>query len=266
MFDELNKYYIKNINKFFFQNSTSSLIINFLLCIILFFIIINIKNASNKFRVFIYIIAIIYVILLLINNKMKTNLYLTNINIKPENIVNDLNTGDIIFFRNYQLDYIGDFMIHLALLYQDIFSTHIGMIYKDNENNKITIFEINVDDDIHSCEYKNKTKAVKCIDFIKRCNNSPFHRIHVVKSNLHKFIDNDKFKESIKKYHDYDFNENGVYCIKLLVNILIENGVLKDECILPYLMDDLIDSKNYTVPVKFEQPIKVREPDFFWLS
>jgi hypothetical protein len=195
---------------------------------------------------------------------MKTNLYINNIYISPENIVNNLNTGDIVLFRYYQLDNIGDFIIQFPCLYQDIFTTHIGMIYKDNENNKITIIETN-SDCIHSCEYKNKTKGVKCIDFIKRCNNSPFHRIHVVKSNLHKFIDNDKFKESIKKYHDYDFNENGVYCIKLIVNILNENGVLKDECIVPYLMDDLIDSKNYTVPVKFEQPIKVREPDFFWL-
>jgi len=266
MFDELNKYYISNINKYFSLDTYSDLIIYSILCIILYFIIINIKNSNKKFRTSLYIISIMYVILLLIDIKQKTNLNLTNIFIKPEYILNDLNTGDIVLFRCYESNKMSEVIVQFGLLYQNIFVTHIGMIYKDNDNNKILIIETNGEID-HSCEYKNvKKKGVKCIDFIKRCNNSPFHRIHVVKSNLHKFIDNDKLKESIKKYNNYNFFENGVYCIKLIVNILHENGVLKDECILPYLMDDLIDSKNYTVPVKFEQPIKVREPDFFWLS
>ena len=105
MFDEINKYYIKeDINKFLFCNSnilkiTLDCISYFLLFIILFFIIINIKNSDNKFRVSLYIIGIIYGVLFLINQKMKTNLYINNIYISPENIVNDLNTGDIIFFR-----------------------------------------------------------------------------------------------------------------------------------------------------------------------
>ena len=261
---ELNKYYISNINKYFSLDTSSDLIIYSILCIILYFIIINIKNSNKKFRTSLYIISIMYVILLLIDIKQKTNPNLTNIFIKPEYILNDLNTGDILLFRCYESSKIGELITQFGLLYQNIYVTHIGMIYKDNDNNKITIIESNAFN--YFCEYKKIIKSgTHCTDFINRCNNASFHRIHVFKSNLHQFIDNDKLKESIKKYHDYDFNENGVYCIKLIVNILHENGVLKDECIVPYLMDDLIDPKNYTVPVKFEQPIKVREPDFFWL-
>jgi hypothetical protein len=93
------------------------------------------------------------------------------------------------------------------------------------------------------------------MNFINRVNSTIYHRIHVVRSDLHKYIDKEKFLSSIEKYKDYDFNQNGIYCLTLVTKILEENGVMKPNNLLPYLLDDTIKPINYNVPVKFEEPV-----------
>lgn len=264
IFDELEKFFIPESKKKNFYKPLPTI------CLLIIFIYIGkiiykyISDNDNKIIATLIIIFIIYLVLLFANEHMKTNIKLTEKFSKPEDISNDLNTGDIVTFRCYEYDDFGWSWFGLSIpLLQKFYCTHIGIIYKD-PNGKVYIFESN--GDRYYCELSKKVKSgTALMNFNKRINQTKVHRVHVFKNNLHKFIDNNKFFEIIKKYKDHKFNQDNIYCIKLVVNILIENGVLKDENLLHYLMDDLVDPKNYKVPVKFEEPIKVREPDFYWL-
>ncbi len=69
----------------------------------------------------------------------------------------------------------------------------------------------------------------------------------------------DKFYESIIKYKNYNFNENGIYCLNLITKIFQENNIMKEDNLFPYMIDDIIESKNYLVPIKFEEPILIKE-------
>ncbi len=262
VFDELEKFFIPDSKKFYKPITTLvTLIIIFYIGKIIYDYI---SKGNNKIIATLNIILIIYLVLLFVNEHMKTNIKLTEKFSKPEDISKELNTGDIVLFRCYEYDEFGISWIGLSIpLLQKFYSTHIGIIYKDPKG-KVYILESNGGK--YHCELSNKLKnGTTLIDFNKRINETKVHRIHVFKNNLHKFIDNNKFLEIIKKYKDHSFWQDNIYCIKLVVNVLLENDVLKDENLIHYLMDDLVDPKNYKVPVKFEEPIKVREPDFYWL-
>jgi len=244
-------------NDFFNPISGTNLLSYIILFIIIFWCYKYVEKYNFKIIGFIYIFLIIYLVIIIINYKMSTNIYITDKYISPENIYDKLKTGDLVFFRCYEYDSISTGLyLAVPLLQKKNYFTHIGLIYKDNKN-KLYIIESNADKKF--CSFSKKLKSgFQMIEFINRINNAYPYRIHIVQNNLYQFINNDKLNESIIKYKNYNFLQNGVYCIKLIVNILIENGVLKDECIFPYLIDDLIDSKNYNVPIVFNEPILIK--------
>ena len=140
---------------------------------------------------------------------------------------------------------------------QNIFFTHIGMIYKDSQGN---VFIIESNDTSKFCDLSNKNKTgFQLINFNDRIKKNNSHRIHIVKNNIHKYIDNNKLYESICKYKDYKFMENGVHCINLITRILEENNLLKSSGFIPYIFEDLLKTQNYKFPIVFEEPILVKD-------
>ncbi len=256
IFDELSEYRLDyKDNKFFIGNNI------FIICtyIILFILTVNItkilKNIDNK-MMFLFII-IMCLSLLVINFQMSTNKYLTKKYVDPKILSKKLNTGDIVLFRNYNFDNICIPLYHTTLCLQKTFFTHSGIIYK-NSQGKILIIESNQDP--YYCNLSKKMKSgFQIMDFVERVSSTKNHRVHVYKSNLHKYIDMDKFNNSINKYKEYEFNQDGLYCLNLITNILQENNIMKENNLIPYMIDDVIDSKHYLVPVIFEEPILVKE-------
>ncbi len=260
--DEILKTKVGTINWDFFEPKETILTMLSLLFII-FISKKYIGNYNNKLIATITLLLIIFLVLIGINNKLKTNLYLSEQFVKPEKIVNELNTGDIVIFRCYEYDSIGTWIIQGIPLIQNFYSTHVGIIYKDYKNNKVYIVESNKDE--HYCELSKKVKGgTQVMDFVNRINKTKVHRVYVIKSNMHKYVTNNQLMKAIIKYKDYAFLQDGIYCVNFITKILIESGILKEENVIPYLMDDFIDSRNYKMPVKFEKPIKIREPDFYW--
>jgi hypothetical protein len=132
------------------------------------------------------------------------------------------------------------------------------MIYKDS-NNKVYIIETN--EKKFYCELdKNKKSGFQMIDYSDRLNSNNSHRIHLIKNNIHKYIDNTKLKNSINKYNNYEFNQDNIHCLNLIINILQENNLLQEK-LLPYVFEDLLEPSNYSVPIVFDEPICIKEFD-----
>lgn len=254
--DDFFRYKI-NYNPHFLSTGTFSIILYVLLFLLCIYFYKLLNNSDNKISMLIFIILMIYLILIIINHRISTNYYLTKKYIKPEVIVNELNTGDIVLFRSYDLDGIETLSFHTMLCLQETFFTHVAFIYKNLQGNTF-IIESN-DADLYCKLSKKKKGGVQIIDFHDRINNNKYHRIHIYKSNLHKFLDINKLYDSINKYKDYNFFQDGVYCLSLVTRIYQENGLLKNDNIIPYMLDDIIKPKNYLVPVVFEEPILVKK-------
>ena len=62
------------------------------------------------------------------------------------------------------------------------------------------------------------------LDFYDRITNINAYRVHIIKTNIHKFIDMNKFIESMYKYKDYKFSffngENNIYCVSYISKLL----------------------------------------------
>ncbi len=252
--DDILKY--KIILKDYFFN------LNFLNIISLLFIIfIFIKTQSiltkKKFFILLFIIIIFYIIIFLINNKMLTNKNYSSKYIKPENIEKSLNTGDIILFRNYEWDFLSYPLVAMVYcIFFNVFFTHIGIIHKDTYGDTYLI-EMNVDP--YYCNLKKKfTTGIQYLNFLDRVNNSKFHRIHAIRNNLHKFIDTNKINDVLMKYKDHNFGQDGLNCLNLVVKILEENNLYNNDGLFT-TFDDIINPKNYKVPVLFDQPILIKE-------
>lgn len=215
--------------------------------------------SKKEFMKLFYVIIIFVVIIICINKKMLTNKYLTNKYIHPKNIEKSLNTGDFVLYRNYEFDFLGyPLMVILYCIYFNIFFTHVGMIYK-NQNGNTFIIEMNLDPYYCNIAKKKVGKGLQCLDFCdKMKNNSNFHRVHIIKNNLYKFIDIKKLNSSINKYKNYKFGQDGINCLHLLIKFLEENNLFTGKGLLTKF-DDLIDPKNYKVPVIFDEPILVKE-------
>jgi hypothetical protein len=255
--DEILRYNLIIEDKFFEPNilnifSSVSLII---IIIISYFFI---NNSNNKVFSIILLIFMVYIILVVINNNLITNINFSNKYVNSDKIYNDLNTGDIILFRNYLFNNFGfplDVVTLTSIL--NTYFTHIGMIYKDPQG-KLFIIESNSD-----YKYCNLSKKIKdgfqLINFNDRIKTNTDHRIHIVKNNIHKYINQNKLHESINKYKDYSFLENGVHCLNLIIRILEENNIIKSSGFIPYIFEDIINSKNYKLPIVFEEPIMVKD-------
>jgi hypothetical protein len=249
---EISRYKIPDINNCFNLLDKANI-----LCLIsfLYFIFITynyLKSHDNIIIGVFYVLIIIFLVLFYVNSKLETNIHITNKYIPYYKLNNDLNTGDIVLFRTYEYGSLQHSIIEAivgSLLYKK-FYTHVGMIYK-NSNGKLFIIETN-DEPHYCCLHKKYVDGFQIHDYNKRIEEAKFYRIHIYKSNIYKYIDNNKLVDSINKYKNYYFFENGVYCINLITKILQENGVYKDDCIMPPIFDDLVEPKNYIYPIEFE--------------
>jgi len=257
MLDEIFNHKMDYSINFFLRDDICSISTYILIIIIVIFIYKNVKDTDNIIKISILIILIIYFILFIINLRMLTNTNLTKKYIKPEILSKNLNTGDIVYFRAYQINSIGLPILYILLCLQEYYFNHIGIIYKNPEG-KILIIESTAKE--HYCNLSNKKKnGFIMTNFIDRVKNAKMSRIHVYKNNLHEYINMEKFNESINKYKNYSYLENNVHCLNLITTIFQENGLMKKDNIIPYLLDDLIKPENYIVPIKIQKPILVKE-------
>jgi len=252
LFDEIFKEKIKN---FKFINGDIFDIISFVVIFLVIFLIYYITTFFKDKKILVIILLII-ITLIIINNNLKKNENFTNIISKPEDIYSQLNTGDFILFRSYANNSISFILIMKIILsfLQNNYFTHIGMIYK-HKNGKIYILE-----STHSklfCNYKNKTVNSESVmvDFYDRINNSKDYRIHIVKTNIHQYINLDKLINSIQKYKNYSTHD--INCIDYIVKLLYDNDIIKlpTSIINHYLFDDILNKFNYNINIQFQKPI-----------
>ena len=215
-------------------------------------------NSKTKLKTI--FIIIIFLIILYLDERAYTNKKFSIIKKNFNEIKSELNTGDIVMFRCYELTSIHDCAIFKLLLLpfiQETYFSHIGMIYKDSKGN-INILESNLD--YHFCNLNKKKKnGTMMLDYDNRFKNLKNYRVHVIKTNLYKFININKLNESIIKYKDYNFYENTIYCVTYILKLLEENGLYKmnkmDKSL--YLPIDILDKSNYNCDIIFEEPITI---------
>lgn len=256
--DELLRYKL-TIEKDFFDPNIFNILSSISLVIIIIISYGFINNSNNKVFSIILLILIVYIVLVIINNKIATNIHFSNKYVNPDKIYNDLNTGDIVLFRNYNYFcfYYPLSILLFTSMQKKTYFTHIGIIYKDQQGN---VFIIESNDSSKFCNLSKKNKTgFHLINFNDRIKTNTSHRIHIVKNNIHKYIDNNKLHESIYKYKDYSFMENGVHCLNLIIRILEENNLLKSCGFIPYVFEDLFNVQNYKIPIIFEEPIIVKD-------
>ncbi len=248
----------------FTENFTSPTILNNISILLLIFIIIMLyffikSNIDNKILISILFIIIIYIVLLNVNEKFEKNKNFSQNYIEPKILQDELNTGDIVLFKCYEYDSI-DTPLYLFILslFQNTFFSHIGIIYKDS-NNETFIIESNGDPSY--CELSKKIKnGFQFKKFINRIEETKIHRVHIVKNNIYQFIDNNKIINWINKYKNHKFLEDNINCIGLVVSFLQENNLLKNQ-FMPYLFEDLINPLNYNIPITFSKPILIKNYD-----
>jgi hypothetical protein len=216
------------------------------------------KSFSNKGKLI--TIFLIFLILIKINYNLEKNEKFTNLRSDVKSIYSELNTGDLVLYKCYSNHCFSYFYILKILLpfFQENHFTHIGMIYKNNDG-KIYILECG--GTTFYCNYQNKIvdDGVMMVDFKDRIEKAKNYRIHIVKTNIHKYINIEKLKNSIEKYKNYSLND--INCIDYVTRILYDSNVLK----LPkgilnhYLFDDLLNKSNYNIDIQFEKPIIIKD-------
>jgi hypothetical protein len=259
-YDEiLNEKIFPHINGFF--NTDISNIICMLFSIIIVYYLYNIIiNSDNKVKTIFILIIIIFFILLYINQRLNTNKKFSKIKMELNKIKSTLNTGDIVMFRSYYVRSLSEIVLYKILLpiFQETYFTHIGIIYKDSIGN-VYILE-NTDDKLYCHLTKEIKSGCLLLDFNERFDNLDNYRVHVVKTNLHKYINNDKLNESINKYKEYSFKLYGMNCVNYITKLLEENGLFKtSNSIIPLLPIDIFNKNNYNCDIIFEEPIIIKD-------
>jgi hypothetical protein len=243
---------------FLYPNISNIIIILF--CIILIYYFYNIIwYSDNIIKIIFILIIIIYLIILYIDQKLNTNKNFSKIKMKLNDIKSTLNTGDIIMYRCYYLGSLSDIALYKILLpiIQDTYFTHIGMIYKDITG-KIYILESHGDP--FYCHLTKKIKTGSLLfDFNERLDNLDNYRIHVVKTNLHKYININKLNQSIDKYKEYSFLQDGIYCVNYITKLLEENDLYKINSSLFPLPTAILNKENYKCDIIFEEPITIKD-------
>jgi hypothetical protein len=262
LFDDIiNEKIIINEEGFFTLSKPVNIINIVVFIILIYYIYKIISNSDNKIKIIFIFIIIIFFILLYIDKQLTTNKKFSNIKIELDKIKSTLNTGDIVMFKNFYVSQLYELTLFKIILpfLQETYFTHIGMIYKDT-NGKIYILES--DGGKLYCNLTNKYKeGVACIDIDKRINKLENYRVHIVKSNLHKYINMDKLNQSIHKYKDHLFLQDGIYCVNYIMKLLEENNLYKinDYCIVPPLPIDILKKENYKCDIIFEEPIIIKD-------
>jgi len=245
------------------QGSMKIKFISLLLLIIfitsIYYFINFIKKIYNVNKL-ILSIFIILTFMIIMEYKLSTNKYLSNIENSIEEALNKSTTGDFILFRSYHTYDIPDlfFWRFLNPLSSEIFVGHIGIIIRKNGIPYI----MECADDYHNCEINNKYKNGfvfnKAYDRIKDYTG----RVYLCRNNLEKFIDNEKINNFINKYKNISFLENNIGCVNLIIKFLYECNILKYNYIFlrPYtfISDDI-----YKIKYESLENIKIKN-DFFY--
>jgi hypothetical protein len=254
IFDELIKETIDDVKINFELPEVLSIGITIMIMIFLYYVNTSFSNKGKLIT-----ILLIFLILIKIDDNLKKNEKFAKLKSDVKNIYSELNTGDLVLFKCYSnncFSYFYNLKIVLPF-FQNYHFTHIGMIYKDNDG-KIYILECGGGK--FYCNYLNKIidDSVMMVDFIFRVEKATSYRIHVVKSNIHKYINIQKLKNSIEKYKNYSLSD--INCIEYISRLLYDSDVLK----LPtgilnrYFFDDLLDKSNYNFDVEFN-PIIIKD-------
>jgi hypothetical protein len=247
------------IKEGFFNPSIGNIIFMLFCGIVIYYFYNIIWYSDNKIKTIFILIIIIYLIILYIDQRLNTNKKFSKIKMEPNEIKPTLNTGDIIMFRCYFSSSFGDIPLYKILLpiIQETFFTHVGMIYKDKTGN-VYILECNSYP--YYCHLTKKMKSgTVLLNFNERLDNLNYYRIHVVKTNLHKYINIDKLNQSIDKYKEYSFLQDGIYCVNYIIKLLEENDLFKMNSLLPPLQIDILNKENYKCDIIFEEPIIIKD-------
>lgn len=246
-----------------FNNFFDPIILNsisfFVTLVIIYFIFNYILKCDNKIKILLIIFLIIFIIIVYINEKLKTNKIFSKTIINFNNISEELNTGDFVLFRYYNnTDYLTTCFYKILLpFFQNTYFTHVGMIYKDKNGINYILESTGLK---HYCNLnnviKNGTILLNFNDRIEKTNNN---RVHLVKNNLHKYIDKKKLSESILKYKNHAYLEDGLYCVNYITTLLEENGLFKYNDLLPITPDKILSPEYYKFDIKFEEPLIIKE-------
>jgi hypothetical protein len=194
-------------------------------------------------------------LLILIEYKLNTNVYFSNITSDLNEVLKKSTTGDFILFRSYHSYDIPElfFYRYLNALFSNYFFGHIGIII--NNDNKPYILECT--EDFFESELTNKKKnGVVYHKAYDRINNYE-GTVYICRNNLEKFIKKDKIFDFIEKYKNISFLENNIGCITFLIKFLEYFKLLKTEItfMLPY---EFINKDIYKIHYKPIENIKIK--------
>jgi hypothetical protein len=231
----ITNFRVKNIfGKVYFYKIL--IVILFIFFSILFSYIISAIFKTNILLSFIFITCSF---ILYIEYKLKINTNISNkiINIKENNY---FNTGDIIIFETPKN--IETLFSVIPVLVINI--NHIGIVLKD-ANKKILILESEHTEQY--CNYSNRIKnGVMLLDLEDRL--KMFDNCYLVKTSLHKYINQDELVKFIEKYKDKEYMEDNINCITLVSSFLKELKLIKNDNNISLYTDYkyFLNNTNYT--------------------
>jgi hemin uptake protein HemP len=257
LFSEKIDYIISHEGNMHIKFISILLITIFIISIYYFINFIKKKYNINKLILYIFIILTFIII---IEYKLSTNKYLSNIENSIEEALNKSTTGDFILFRSYHTYDIPElfFYRYLNSLSSQVFFGHIGIIIKKNGVSYI----MESTEDYYNCEINNKYK--NGFIFHKAYNRIKDYsgRVYLCRNNLEKFIDNNKINNFINKYKNINFLENNIACIKLIILFLYDCNILKYNYsflrLYSFISDDI-----YKIKYESLENIKIKN-DFFY--
>jgi hypothetical protein len=162
-------------------------------------------------------------LILFIEYKLRVNSNISNkvIDINDSNIINNINTGDLIIFETPKN--IDTLFAIIPVLFIDI--NHIGIIIKD-KTNKIYVLEC--ENTKRYCKYSNRIKTGVMLTELEEIFNY-FDTSYLIKTNLNNYIKNNELIRFIDKYKDKEYMEDNINCVTFLSLFLKELNLIYDD-------------------------------------
>ena len=231
------------------KNSYKVKILFFIINLLIYLIAYKISK-NNKIHL---VIIILLFILIVTEIKLIPRCKIDDI-VEVNDIVDDLNTGDIILFRAFKSNDITDFFIFrlFASLLTNNFS-HVGIVVKIN--NKSYIMECS-QEYLH-CSYSNIIKNGTVIAEPSKRLNEYYGNIYIIKNNLHNYIDNNSILPFFEKYKNCKYLEDLLVCTTFVNKFLYKNNITKknSKIILPSYF---IDKNLYNIDYKIYKIYKIK--------
>jgi hemin uptake protein HemP len=210
------------------------------------------KYKINKFILYIFIILTIMII---IEYKLSTNKYLSNIECDIDEILEKSTTGDFLLFRSYHTYDIPELLFYryFNALSSKYFFGHIGIIIKKNG----VPYIMESTEDYYNCEINKKNKNGfifhKAYDRIKSYSGT----VYISRNNLDQYINDYNLKSFINKYKDIYFLENNIGCVNFIILFLYECNLLKHnyKLLSPY---NITLNNIYKIDYKCIENIKIK--------